>query len=145
MVLIHSILRIFHKYFKAIFVPFMFKRKIIWFLSLGIMISFIYIKHQIGTFDCFCLILIYSKLHCLHFSSWDSSKEWIVDMPQNEDIEAICLGLGWAAAATSALLLRLFTIGGVQKEVFSLPGPVVSMAGHGEQLFIVYHRGRFFF
>ncbi|XP_064148570.1 WD repeat and HMG-box DNA-binding protein 1 isoform X2 [Loxodonta africana] len=82
-----------------------------------------------------------SKLHCLHFSSWDSSKEWIVDMPQNEDIEAICLGQGWAAAATGALLLRLFTIGGVQKEVFSLPGPVVSMAGHGEQLFIVYHRG----
>ncbi|XP_021037125.1 WD repeat and HMG-box DNA-binding protein 1 isoform X3 [Mus caroli] len=82
-----------------------------------------------------------SKLHCLHFSSWDSSKEWIVDMPQNEDIEAICLGLGWAAAATSALLLRLFTIGGVQKEVFCLPGPVVSMAGHGEQLCIVYHRG----
>ncbi|XP_040825252.1 WD repeat and HMG-box DNA-binding protein 1 isoform X1 [Ochotona curzoniae] len=82
-----------------------------------------------------------SKLHCLHFSSWDSSKEWIVDMPQNEDIEAICLGQGWVAAATSALLLRLFTIGGVQKEIFSLPGPVVSMAGHGEQLFIVYHRG----
>ncbi|XP_062061076.1 WD repeat and HMG-box DNA-binding protein 1 isoform X2 [Lepus europaeus] len=82
-----------------------------------------------------------SKLHCLHFSSWDSSKEWIVDMPQNEDIEAICLGHGWVAAATSALLLRLFTIGGVQKQIFSLPGPVVSMAGHGEQLFIVYHRG----
>uniref|UniRef100_A0A3Q2I490 WD repeat and HMG-box DNA-binding protein 1 n=1 Tax=Equus caballus TaxID=9796 RepID=A0A3Q2I490_HORSE len=82
-----------------------------------------------------------SKLHCLHFSSWDSSKEWIVDMPQNEDVEAICLGQGWAAAASSALLLRLFTIGGVQKEVFSLLGPVVSMAGHGEQLLIVYHRG----
>ncbi|XP_055468280.1 WD repeat and HMG-box DNA-binding protein 1 [Psammomys obesus] len=82
-----------------------------------------------------------SKLHCLHFSSWDSSKEWMVDMPQNEDIEAICLGQGWAAAATTALLLRLFTIGGVQKEVFCLPGPVVSMAGHGEQLCIVYHRG----
>lgn len=65
-------------------------------------------------------------------------------MPQSEDIEAICLGQGWAAAATSALLLRLFTIGGVQKEVFCLPGPVVSMAGHGEQLCIVYHRGGFF-
>lgn len=82
-----------------------------------------------------------SKLHCLHLSSWDSSKEWIVDMPPNEDIEAICLGQGWAAAATTSLLLRLFTIGGVQKEVFSLPGPVVSMAGHGEQLVIIYHRG----
>ncbi|XP_006894404.1 PREDICTED: WD repeat and HMG-box DNA-binding protein 1 [Elephantulus edwardii] len=82
-----------------------------------------------------------SKLHCLHFSSWDSSKEWMVDMPEHEDVEAICLGQGWAAAATSTLLLRLFTIGGVQKEVFSLLGPVVSMAGHGEQLLIVYHRG----
>ncbi|KAM5235466.1 WD repeat and HMG-box DNA-binding protein 1 [Ctenodactylus gundi] len=82
-----------------------------------------------------------SKLHCLHFSSWDSSKEWMVDMPASEDIEAVCLGRGWGAAATSALLLRLFTVGGVQREVFSLPGPVVSMAGHGEQLVIVYHRG----
>ncbi|XP_014450612.1 WD repeat and HMG-box DNA-binding protein 1 [Alligator mississippiensis] len=82
-----------------------------------------------------------SKLHCIHFSSWDSSKEWTVDMPKDEDIEAICLGQGWAACATSALLTRVFTIGGVQKEIFSLPGPVVSMAGHGEQLMVIYHRG----
>uniref|UniRef100_A0A7M4FLX1 WD repeat and HMG-box DNA-binding protein 1 n=1 Tax=Crocodylus porosus TaxID=8502 RepID=A0A7M4FLX1_CROPO len=82
-----------------------------------------------------------SKLHCIHFSSWDSSKEWTVDMPEDEDIEAICLGQGWAACATSALLTRVFTIGGVQKEIFSLPGPVVSMAGHGEQLMVIYHRG----
>lgn len=62
-------------------------------------------------------------------------------MPKDEDIEAICLGQGWAACATSALLVRLFTVGGVQKEIFCLPGPVVSMAGHGEQLMIIYHRG----
>ncbi|KFR05812.1 WD repeat and HMG-box DNA-binding protein 1 [Nipponia nippon] len=82
-----------------------------------------------------------SKLHCIHFSSWDANKEWTVDMPKDEDIEAICLGQGWAACATSALLVRVFTVGGVQKEIFSLPGPVVSMAGHGEQLMIIYHRG----
>ncbi|XP_066854705.1 WD repeat and HMG-box DNA-binding protein 1 [Anser cygnoides] len=82
-----------------------------------------------------------SKLHCIHFSSWDTNKEWTVDMPKDEDIEAICLGQGWAACATSALLVRLFTAGGVQKEIFSLPGPVVSMAGHGEQLMVIYHRG----
>ncbi|NWI17154.1 WDHD1 protein, partial [Crypturellus soui] len=82
-----------------------------------------------------------SKLHCIHFSSWDANKEWTVDMPEDEDIEAICLGHGWAACATSALLVRVFTVGGVQKEIFSLPGPVVSMAGHGEQLLIIYHRG----
>ncbi|NXO48658.1 WDHD1 protein, partial [Aramus guarauna] len=82
-----------------------------------------------------------SKLHCVHFSSWDANKEWTVDMPKDEDIEAICLGQGWAACATSALLVRVFTVGGVQREIFSLPGPVVSMAGHGEQLMIIYHRG----
>ncbi|XP_042655129.1 LOW QUALITY PROTEIN: WD repeat and HMG-box DNA-binding protein 1 [Tyto alba] len=82
-----------------------------------------------------------SKLHCIHFSSWDANKEWTVDMPKDEDVEAICLGQGWAACATSALLVRVFTVGGVQKEIFSLPGPVVSMAGHGEQLMVIYHRG----
>ncbi|KAM6273502.1 WD repeat and HMG-box DNA-binding protein 1 isoform 1-T1 [Porphyrio hochstetteri] len=82
-----------------------------------------------------------SKLHCIHFSSWDANKEWTVDMLKDEDIEAICLGQRWAACATSALLVRVFTVGGVQKEIFSIPGPVVSMAGHGEQLMIIYHRG----
>ncbi|KAG7267418.1 hypothetical protein CRUP_012519 [Coryphaenoides rupestris] len=79
-------------------------------------------------------------LQCLHFSSWDANKEWIVDLPAGEEVRALSLGQGWAAAATSALQLRLFSIGGVQMELFSLPGPVVSMAAHGEQLLIVYHR-----
>ncbi|XP_042274151.1 LOW QUALITY PROTEIN: WD repeat and HMG-box DNA-binding protein 1 [Thunnus maccoyii] len=81
-----------------------------------------------------------SKLQCLHFSSWDTNKEWMVDLPKGEDARALCLGQGWAAVATSALMLRLFSVGGVQREVFSLPGPVVCMAAHGEQLLIVYHR-----
>ncbi|KAM6459426.1 WD repeat and HMG-box DNA-binding protein 1 isoform 1-T2 [Liasis olivaceus] len=82
-----------------------------------------------------------SKLHCIHFNSWDPNKEWTVDMLQGEDIEAVCLGQGWAACATGSLLLRVFTIGGVQKEIFSLPGRVVSMAGHGEQLLVIFHKG----
>ncbi|XP_069382482.1 WD repeat and HMG-box DNA-binding protein 1 isoform X1 [Paralichthys olivaceus] len=81
-----------------------------------------------------------SKLQCLHFSSWDTNKEWMVDLPKGEDARALCLGQGWVAVATSTLMLRLFSIGGVQREIFSLPGPVVCMAAHGEQLLIVYHR-----
>ncbi|XP_070686373.1 WD repeat and HMG-box DNA-binding protein 1 [Pempheris klunzingeri] len=81
-----------------------------------------------------------SKLQCLHFSSWDTNKEWMVDLPNGEDVRALCLGQGWAAVATTTMMLRLFSIGGVQREIFSLPGPVVCMAGHGEQLLIVYHR-----
>ncbi len=64
-----------------------------------------------------------------------------MDLPKGEDVRALCLGQGWAAVATSAMMVRLFSIGGVQKEIFSLPGAVVCMAGHGEQLLIVYHRG----
>lgn len=82
-----------------------------------------------------------SKLQCLHFSSWDTNKEWMVDLPLGEDARGLCLGQGWVAVATSALFLRLFSVGGVQKEVFSLSGPVVCLSGHGEQLLIVYHRG----
>lgn len=82
-----------------------------------------------------------SKLQCLHFSSWDNSKEWMVDMNKGEDIQAVCLGQGWVACATSAALVRVFTVGGVQREIFSLLGPVVCMAAHGEQLLMVYHRG----
>ncbi|XP_063804462.1 WD repeat and HMG-box DNA-binding protein 1 [Pseudophryne corroboree] len=82
-----------------------------------------------------------SKLQCLHFSSWDTSKDWIVDLPPGEDIQAVCLGQGWVACATTALSLRLFSVGGVQREIFSLLGPVVCMAAHGEQLLIVYQRG----
>ncbi|KAM6942961.1 WD repeat and HMG-box DNA-binding protein 1 [Xenentodon cancila] len=85
-----------------------------------------------------------SKLQCLHFSSWDTNKEWMVDLPKGEDVKALCLGQGWAAVATSALMLRLFSIGGVQRELFSLPGPVVCMAGHGEQLLVVHHRATAF-
>ncbi|XP_033972945.1 WD repeat and HMG-box DNA-binding protein 1 isoform X2 [Trematomus bernacchii] len=81
-----------------------------------------------------------SKLQCLHFSSWDTNKEWMVDLPQGEDVRALCLGQGWAAVATSALMIRVFSIGGVQREIFSLPGNVVCMVAHGEQLLIVYHR-----
>lgn len=65
----------------------------------------------------------------------------MVDMWKGEDVQAVCLGQGWVACATSALLVRIFTVGGVQKEIFSLLGPVVCMAAHGEQLLIVYHRG----
>ncbi|XP_072345805.1 LOW QUALITY PROTEIN: WD repeat and HMG-box DNA-binding protein 1 [Scyliorhinus torazame] len=82
-----------------------------------------------------------STLQCIHFNSRDTNKEWMVDMPNDECIEAICLGQGWAAVSTNAQIVRIFSIGGVQKELFSLMGPVVSMTGHGEQLLISYHRG----
>ena len=41
--------------------------------------------------------------------------------------------------ATDRYMIRIFTIGGVQHHIISIPGPVVSMSSHGGQLLIAYH------
>lgn len=81
-----------------------------------------------------------SKLTCLHFGSWDSCKEWSIQMPDGEDIQAVTIGEDWIAVATHSRNIRLFTLAGVQKEMFSIPGPVVCLAGHTNQLIVVYHK-----
>lgn len=82
-----------------------------------------------------------SKLTCMHFGSWDSCKEWSVQMPDGEDIQAITIGEDWIALATHARNVRLFSLAGVQKEIFSIPGPVVCLSAHTNQLMVIYHRG----
>ncbi|KAJ8308558.1 hypothetical protein KUTeg_013432 [Tegillarca granosa] len=82
-----------------------------------------------------------SKLTCMHFGSWDSSKEWTISLPDNEEIQAITIGEGWIAIATDSRMVRIITVGGIQKQIFSIAGPVVCMAAHSNQLLVVYHRG----
>ncbi|KAJ8309582.1 hypothetical protein KUTeg_014456 [Tegillarca granosa] len=82
-----------------------------------------------------------SKLTCMHFGSWDSSKEWTISLPDNEEIQAITIGESWIAIATDSRTVRIITVGGIQKQIFSIAGPVVCMAAHSNQLLVVYHRG----
>ena len=56
-------------------------------------------------------------------------------------LQAVAVGSTWAAVATNQDFLRIFTIGGLQTALVSLPGPVVCMSGHGTQLIVVYHNG----
>ena len=57
-------------------------------------------------------------------------------------IQAITLGEGWLAVCTDKRIVRIFTLGGTQREIFTIPGPVVCMSGHGSHLMVVYHSGR---
>ncbi|KFM61807.1 WD repeat and HMG-box DNA-binding protein 1, partial [Stegodyphus mimosarum] len=82
-----------------------------------------------------------SKLECMHFGSWDSNKDWTLEMPKNEEIEAIAVSDDWAACVTDKRLVHLFTISGIQCEVFSIPGAVVCCSARNKQLSIVYHKG----
>lgn len=56
-------------------------------------------------------------------------------------LQVICLGDDWIAVATNKRMVRIFSIGGTQMQLFTAPGPVVTMNGNGDMLFIVYHCG----
>ena len=43
------------------------------------------------------------------------------------------------AAATDRRNLRFFSCGGMQRQVLSLPGPVVALAGHGKEIAVAVH------
>lgn len=74
-------------------------------------------------------------------NSWDGSKEWSVDLPEGEEALAVAAGKGWVAVATDTRNLRLFTVAGTQREVVSLPGPVVCVGGYRNRLLTVFHSG----
>jgi chromosome transmission fidelity protein 4 len=80
-----------------------------------------------------------SHLVCMHFGSWDNSKEWSISMPAGECIQALCLSQNWLAVATDRRLVRVFSIAGVQMQMFCLPGPVVTLAANADKLLVVYH------
>ncbi|EDV20225.1 uncharacterized protein TRIADDRAFT_32433 [Trichoplax adhaerens] len=82
-----------------------------------------------------------STLVCLHFSTWDNSKEWSTTMPEKEIIKAIAAGKTWVAAATDNFNVRIYSISGIQLGIFTLAGPVVAMSGHDDIIMVVYHAG----
>ncbi|XP_078314086.1 WD repeat and HMG-box DNA-binding protein 1-like [Crassostrea virginica] len=82
-----------------------------------------------------------SKLTCMHFGSWDNSKEWTIPMNDGVEIEAVTIGEDWIAVASSDRIIRIFSLGGLQRDLFSIPGPVVCLSAHTNQLLIAYHRG----
>ncbi|KAJ8681513.1 hypothetical protein QAD02_017305 [Eretmocerus hayati] len=81
-----------------------------------------------------------SKVVVVALQGWGTgNKEWIVDLPDGEEAEAVAAGDCFVAVATSARIVRLFLPGGTQREVVAVPGPVVAMNGHRNNLAIAYH------
>lgn len=78
---------------------------------------------------------------CLHFSTWDKSREWSTDLPQNEEATNAAIGSGWFAIGTNMNRLRIFTIGGVQRNLIDIGGQIIAISGHEDLLFVTYHTG----
>jgi len=75
------------------------------------------------------------------FKSPDTKKDWTVDMVEGEYVLGVAAGEGWVAVATSLHYLRMFTGWGMEREVISLAGPLVSMAGSDSRLVLAVHAG----
>ncbi|XP_071835170.1 WD repeat and HMG-box DNA-binding protein 1-like isoform X2 [Apostichopus japonicus] len=82
-----------------------------------------------------------SQIRCQYFASWDTQKEWSISMPKDEIVKALALGKDFLAVGTNKRHVRIFTLSGIQKDLFCLPGPVVTMAADEQKMIIVYHQG----
>ncbi|RLU23684.1 hypothetical protein DMN91_003890 [Ooceraea biroi] len=83
-----------------------------------------------------------SKIVVIALQGWGSgNKEWSLDLPEGEESECLAVGDNFVAVATSRRNLRIFMIGGTQREILALPGPVIAMNSLGSHLVIAYHAG----
>lgn len=70
-----------------------------------------------------------------------ASREWSISLPDCEEVVALGATEKLVAVATDARYLRIFSVMGTQREMLSLAGPAVAIAGHGDKLCVVYHSG----
>ncbi|XP_062553662.1 WD repeat and HMG-box DNA-binding protein 1 [Armigeres subalbatus] len=80
-----------------------------------------------------------SKLVCINFVAF-GNREWSCTMPGTEEIIGVIASDKIVVVATDARLLRVFTSRGTQREVLSIPGPLVSLAAYGDHFLVAYHR-----
>ncbi|XP_066591186.1 WD repeat and HMG-box DNA-binding protein 1 isoform X2 [Prorops nasuta] len=106
-----------------------------------------YLGHKIAALSPYALALccppsddMPSKLVVVALQGWGSgNKEWTLDFPENEEALCVAAGNNFVAVATSKRNLRIYMIGGTQREILALPGPVVSMNAFESSLLIAYH------
>ena len=78
------------------------------------------------------------KGSCLLFRSFGVESAWQCYLPSSEYPEALCVST-CCVVYTSLNNLRIFTLGGIQTIIISMPGPVVTMASYQSNLAIIYH------
>lgn len=69
------------------------------------------------------------------------SREWSISLPDCEEVLALGASDKLVAIATDARFLRIFSIMGTQRECVCIPGPVLAVTAHGDQICVVYHSG----
>lgn len=79
-----------------------------------------------------------SKIVCIALSA-SGNREWSVQLPDCECVEAICATSKLVASVSNMNYLRIFTLMGTQREVISIPGPVVCINGYEDRILVCFH------
>jgi len=79
------------------------------------------------------------KVTVTNFKNSETKNDWSVDLSEGETVDCVAAGDGWVAAGSNKNYLRLFTAWGVQREILSVAGSIVSMVGSADKLFLVIH------
>lgn len=80
-----------------------------------------------------------SKLVCIILGGSGGSREWSMSMPNLEEILCVAASSKLVAIATDSRFLRIFSAMGTQREIISIPGPVVAIAAHDDRIIVAYH------
>lgn len=80
-----------------------------------------------------------SKLVCIALGASSGSREWSTALEDCDEIVALTATDRLVAVATRSRRLHIFSCMGTQREVIGVPGAVVALAGHGDQLCVAYH------
>lgn len=66
-------------------------------------------------------------------------KEWNLSVPTGEEIVCIACSNNLISLGTTAYFVRVCSVFGIQKAIFSVPGPIVAMSAQNDNLMIAYH------
>ncbi|KAF5308706.1 hypothetical protein FQR65_LT06067 [Abscondita terminalis] len=96
--------------------------------------------YKMGSLSTGALVLANSSLVAV-IPLTAGSKEWNINIPddQNEEIVCIACSENLVCIGTSINFIRVFSIYGTQKSVFSVPGPLVCISARSNMLLTAYH------
>jgi len=80
-----------------------------------------------------------SVIQFVPFHEWRGIKGWTYELEKGESAQIVALGTRWAAVYTSDYVIRVFSHEGIQKHIFCMESPVVTMCGYENLLAIIYH------
>ncbi|KGG51624.1 hypothetical protein DI09_2p10, partial [Mitosporidium daphniae] len=81
-----------------------------------------------------------SSLYYLPFLSWAPKSEWRAELSESESVLAIACTDDYSVVATDLLYIHIYSLGGIQLFLFSIPEPIVSLVAEGNILFSIFGR-----